>query len=160
MHGRRPLPGPRRRSAQPRDKLPLVAQASHPELISRRWYERGDRGNVGIIRSPVRASILPDIKSWREAVIRVPRRRVSEVPWCFGNGSPRRHGAPSLRHQTRTRRRGSAGGGKAALLIWVDAVRDRSPDLIPQQSNTATSLPSPPRDLGGPVKMAVLPAKW
>src|SRR3954451_22146611 len=37
-HGRRPLPGPRRRSAQPRDKLPLVAQASHPELISRRWY--------------------------------------------------------------------------------------------------------------------------
>src|SRR4051812_21433317 len=38
-HSRRPLPGPRRRSAQPRDKLPLVAQASHPELISRRWYE-------------------------------------------------------------------------------------------------------------------------
>src|SRR4051812_48707228 len=39
-HGRRPLPGPRRRSAQPRDKLPLVAQASHPELISRRWYDK------------------------------------------------------------------------------------------------------------------------
>src|SRR3954451_6047850 len=38
-HGRRPLPGPRRRSAQPRDKLPLVAQASHPELISWRWYQ-------------------------------------------------------------------------------------------------------------------------
>src|SRR4051812_6709671 len=38
MHGRRPLPGPQRRSAQPRDKLPLVAQASHPELISRRSY--------------------------------------------------------------------------------------------------------------------------
>src|SRR3954462_937481 len=38
-HGRRPLPGPRRRSAQPRDKLPLVAQASQPELISRRWYD-------------------------------------------------------------------------------------------------------------------------
>src|SRR4051812_42189242 len=38
-HSRRPLPGPRRRSAQPRDKLPLVAQASHPELISRRSYE-------------------------------------------------------------------------------------------------------------------------
>src|SRR4051812_34438427 len=39
MHGRRPLPGLQRRSAQTRDKLPLVAQASHPELISRRSYE-------------------------------------------------------------------------------------------------------------------------
>jgi hypothetical protein len=25
------------------------------------WNDRGDRGNVGIIRSPVRASILPDL---------------------------------------------------------------------------------------------------
>ena len=33
------------------------------------------------------------IKSWRKAVIGVPRRRVSEVAWCFGNGSPRYHRA-------------------------------------------------------------------
>ena len=37
------------------------------------------------------------IKSWRKAVIGVPRRRVSEVAWCFGNGSPRYHRALSKR---------------------------------------------------------------
>ena len=47
---------------------PLITQegtawtASLPAVLgkTRRTDERGDRGNVGIIRSPVRASILPD----------------------------------------------------------------------------------------------------
>ena len=29
--------------------------------------DRGDRGNVGIIRSPIRASILPDLPSFTSA---------------------------------------------------------------------------------------------
>src|SRR4051794_29074911 len=36
---RRPLPGPRSRSAPSRDKLPLVAQASQAGLINRRSYD-------------------------------------------------------------------------------------------------------------------------
>ena len=31
--------------------------------------DRGDRGNVGIIRSPVRASILPDLAVWKHRAI-------------------------------------------------------------------------------------------
>src|SRR5450759_1183007 len=36
--------------------------------------DRGDRGNVGIIRSPVRASILPD---------RAVKTGVVDMGWCF-----------------------------------------------------------------------------
>src|SRR3954471_22820485 len=43
MRRRKPLQRPRWRSAQSRDKLPLVAQASHPELISRRSYQATPR---------------------------------------------------------------------------------------------------------------------
>ena len=47
---------------------PLIIQegtawkASLPAVLgkTRRTDDRGDRGNVGIIRSPIRASILPD----------------------------------------------------------------------------------------------------
>jgi hypothetical protein len=49
---------------------PLIIQegtawkASLPAVLgkTRRTDDRGDRGNVGIIRSPIRASILPDYK--------------------------------------------------------------------------------------------------
>src|SRR4029078_10531867 len=46
------LQRPRWRSAQSRDKLPLVAQASHPELISRRSYHTGNK--TGIQQRPGR----------------------------------------------------------------------------------------------------------
>ncbi|MFY9955105.1 hypothetical protein, partial [Bradyrhizobium sp.] len=38
-------------------------KASLPAVLgkTRRTDDRGDRGNVGIIRSPIRASILPDL---------------------------------------------------------------------------------------------------
>src|ERR1700719_2125019 len=36
---------------------------------SPRKVDRGDRGNVGIIRSPIRASILPDLKGPRAALV-------------------------------------------------------------------------------------------
>jgi hypothetical protein len=51
--------------------------------------DRGDRGNVGIIRSPIRASILPDCKSFGMRWARCPRSsrtvdhsRLRPIPGC------------------------------------------------------------------------------
>src|SRR3954462_10828479 len=49
---RRALPRSRWRSAQPRDKLPLVAQADQAELISRISYENRGRYDRGKLRYP------------------------------------------------------------------------------------------------------------
>src|SRR3954451_19996799 len=83
-HGRRPLPGPRRRSAQPRDKLLLVAQASHPELISRRSYDNSDNLSPHV-RRWFRSGKRPyDIRSAGDRATRkIPppvRHRVSRRP--------------------------------------------------------------------------------
>src|SRR6478752_10752848 len=60
LDGRRRMPGAGLSRRPPR-KAPLGQPAFQPywgKLAVRN--DRGDRGNVGIIRSPVRASILPD----------------------------------------------------------------------------------------------------
>ena len=60
LDGRRRMPGAGLSQRPPR-KAPLGLPALQPywgKLAVRN--DRGDRGNVGIIRSPVRASILPD----------------------------------------------------------------------------------------------------
>src|SRR3974390_1392019 len=73
LAGGRGMPGAglKRRSPQ---KAPLGKPAFQPywgKLAVRN--DRGDRGNVGIIRSPIRASILPDHK--RHSL----RRRIASV---------------------------------------------------------------------------------
>ena len=60
LDGRRRMPGAGLSQRPPR-KAPLGLPALQPywgKLAVRN--DRGDRGNVGIIRSPIRASILPD----------------------------------------------------------------------------------------------------
>src|ERR1700732_5040047 len=62
LEGRRRMPGAGLSRRSPR-KAPLGQPAFQPywgKLAVRN--DRGDRGNVGIIRSPIRASILPDHK--------------------------------------------------------------------------------------------------
>src|ERR1700687_135852 len=63
LDGGRRMPGAGLSRRSPR-KAPLGQSAFQPywgKLAVRN--DRGDRGNVGIIRSPIRASILPDPKS-------------------------------------------------------------------------------------------------
>jgi hypothetical protein len=52
--------------------------------------DRGDRGNVGIIRSPIRASILPD-HSGHGAVHRSIRENDRFLWWAAVNPGYRRH---------------------------------------------------------------------
>src|SRR4051794_40302688 len=51
--------------------------------------ERGDRGNVGIIRSPVRASILPDLAMAAAEQGAMPPSPNSEVMTSPEDGSPK-----------------------------------------------------------------------
>src|SRR5271166_277117 len=63
LDGGRRMPGAGLSRRSPR-KAPLGKPAFQPywgKLTVRN--DRGDRGNVGIIRSPIRASILPDLSS-------------------------------------------------------------------------------------------------
>jgi hypothetical protein len=50
--------------------------------------DRGDRGNVGIIRSPIRASILPDPSGHGPAATRSPRRPVQAASAKFRGRAP------------------------------------------------------------------------
>src|SRR5271157_2590306 len=73
LDGGRRMPGVglSRRSAR---KAPLGQPAFQPywgKLAVRN--DRGDRGNVGIIRSPIRASILPDRPGWCSSTRPRPR---------------------------------------------------------------------------------------
>jgi hypothetical protein len=64
LDGGRRMPGAGLSRQSPR-KAPLGQSAFQPywgKLAVRN--DRGDRGNVGIIRSPIRASILPDLRHW------------------------------------------------------------------------------------------------
>src|ERR1022692_4744763 len=64
LDGGRRMPGAGLSRRSPR-KAPLGQSAFQPywgKLAVRN--DRGDRGNVGIIRSPIRASILPDHLNW------------------------------------------------------------------------------------------------
>src|SRR5271166_2557619 len=64
LDGGRRMPGAGLSRRSPR-KAPLGKPAFQPywgKLTVRN--DRGDRGNVGIIRSPIRASILPDHTEW------------------------------------------------------------------------------------------------
>src|SRR6202162_5630439 len=73
LDGGRRMPEPGLSRQSPR-KAPLGQSAFQPywgKLALRN--DRGDRGNVGIIRSPVRATILPDLDRRR------PRRLLIEV---------------------------------------------------------------------------------
>src|ERR1700732_686600 len=79
LDGGRRMPGAGLRRRSPR-KAPLGKSAFQPywgKLAVRN--DRGDRGNVGIIRSPIRASILPDSESAQVA------RRDIEVLACSGD---------------------------------------------------------------------------
>src|SRR5882672_7039090 len=58
--------------------------------------DRGDRGNVGIMRSPLRASILPD-QSAREAAGATGTRRSPRPLWAGDSSTPRAHGAARSR---------------------------------------------------------------
>src|ERR1019366_2270890 len=70
LDGGRRMPGAGLSRQSPR-KAPLGQSAFQPywgKLAVRN--DRGDRGNVGIIRSPIRASILPDqLRHWRSPMI-------------------------------------------------------------------------------------------
>jgi len=84
LDGGRRMPGAGLSRRSPR-KAPLGQSAFQPywgKLAVRN--DRGDRGNVGIIRSPIRASILPDQTGHS------PRQAVSPGGSC----SPARTGAP------------------------------------------------------------------
>src|SRR5580693_9205607 len=79
LDGGRRMPGAGLSCRSPR-KAPLGQPAFQPywgKLAVRN--DRGDRGNVGIIRSPIRASILPDqsAPAWSTARTSSPSRRRS-----------------------------------------------------------------------------------
>ena len=46
--------------------------------------DRGDRGNVGIIRSPIRASILPDLSGHERAYFAVTHNAARTPFQCAG----------------------------------------------------------------------------
>src|ERR1700730_5960971 len=80
LDGGRRMPGAGLSRQSPR-KAPLGQSAFQPywgKLAVRN--DRGDRGNVGIIRSPIRASILPDRSgpgAWRKTLdLRKSRGRI------------------------------------------------------------------------------------
>ena len=83
LDGGRRMPGAGLSHRSPR-KAPLGQSAFQPywgKLAVRN--DRGDRGNVGIIRSPIRASILPD-QMYGPAV---RRKRFSSICRLFGLAS-------------------------------------------------------------------------
>ena len=49
-----------------------------------RRNDRGDRGNVGIIRSPIRASILPDLSGHERAYFAVTHNAARTPFQCAG----------------------------------------------------------------------------
>src|ERR1035441_9837621 len=74
LDGGRRMPGAGLSRRSPR-KAPLGQSAFQPywgKLAVRN--DRGDRGNVGIIRSPIRASILPDLNGPRPRVVQYGHR--------------------------------------------------------------------------------------
>src|SRR4051794_8953192 len=89
-------PGVNRQRLKPAPGMPLLMPPPDRPAFQPYWgkpavrNERGDRGNVGIIRSPVRASILPD---WQAAEgARAPAGRSDGAP----RPSPSRPRGPCL----------------------------------------------------------------
>ena len=71
-----------------------------------RRNDRGDRGNVGIIRSPIRASILPDLSGHERAYFAVMHNAARTPFQCAGltryDGSSRALGRSNeTAHQSR-----------------------------------------------------------
>src|ERR1019366_7044929 len=109
LDGGRRMPGAGLSRQSPR-KAPLGQSAFQPywgKLAVRN--DRGDRGNVGIIRSPIRASILPD-RTYSLPVIRIRHQPVSFLPIVLlTTGAQRRPGS----------------GARAALAWWLPTVNLR-----------------------------------
>src|SRR4051812_45228536 len=127
---RRPLQGPRWRSAQSRDKLPLVAQADQAELISRIPYntDSGRRTRLGFLCGR-EAGRLVRHESRRQAMARVAGHlsvedleagvrsareptaaRHFQVIWLLARGHTIADGAAAGRVWPRLGHGGTAGG--------------------------------------------------
>src|ERR1700747_1716514 len=89
LDGGRRMPGAGLTRRSPR-KAPLGQSAFQPywgKLAVRN--DRGDRGNVGIIRSPIRASILPDLEENARDGHQVKKIEIdidALLHWCAARG--------------------------------------------------------------------------